>query len=462
MAPEQAKDAAHVDARADIYSLGCTLYFLVTGRPPFEGRSVLEILNKHQTQPITPPDVVVKRVPRTFSAIILKMVAKKPEDRYANVGEVIDALEGFLGVSSSGPFTPREEHANLLEECARAFNASPSARLRSMAVPLVLGMCFALALLFLLTGHPVVASAFAEPGTLDGPRRLRHCRDHAEDCRCSSRFANWFSGGRLSEWLTAFAGLAILVVLLMVLKLFWIWLGLGLLAIGIAVALHAALDRRPRPSERAARTGRSDAADASPARSGRRLAAAVRLQVQRRPMGGVLRGPFRLRSQARGAATVGPWRGGERSARNSPRGATRSRPGSMRGSPRGVQASEDGQTPEDRGEKPAKPGRKPGDGPAQGAASRPGHGGDGRRDQGIDPYPRRHDHGQSVDRWMPCGKPPSSRKRSCSITSAACLPTESESASWPDSPIWSSAPRSGSWPAPRFWPAVSPGCTRTR
>ena len=55
MAPEQARDAARVDARADIYSLGCTLYFLVTGRPPFEGRSALEILNKHQAEPVTPP-----------------------------------------------------------------------------------------------------------------------------------------------------------------------------------------------------------------------------------------------------------------------------------------------------------------------------------------------------------------------------------------------------------------------
>ena len=81
MAPEQARDAARVDARADIYSLGCTLYDLVTGRPPFEGRTAVEILSKHQTEPITPPELVVKRVPKALSAIILKMIAKKPEDR---------------------------------------------------------------------------------------------------------------------------------------------------------------------------------------------------------------------------------------------------------------------------------------------------------------------------------------------------------------------------------------------
>ena len=60
MAPEQARDPARVDARADIYSLGCTLYFLVTGRPPFEGRSALEILSKQEAEPVTPPEQLVK------------------------------------------------------------------------------------------------------------------------------------------------------------------------------------------------------------------------------------------------------------------------------------------------------------------------------------------------------------------------------------------------------------------
>ena len=131
MAPEQANDAARVDGRADIYSLGCTLYFLLTGRPPFEGRTAAEILNKHQTEVVTPPDQVVKTVPRSLSTIMLKMLAKRPEERYATVNEVIDALEGFLGVASTGSFIPREEQASLLERCVQQFNAAPSARLTS-------------------------------------------------------------------------------------------------------------------------------------------------------------------------------------------------------------------------------------------------------------------------------------------------------------------------------------------
>src|SRR5207253_1633943 len=52
MAPEQARDAATVDHRADVYSLGCTLYMLLTGRPVFEGETVLEVLAKHASEPM--------------------------------------------------------------------------------------------------------------------------------------------------------------------------------------------------------------------------------------------------------------------------------------------------------------------------------------------------------------------------------------------------------------------------
>jgi eukaryotic-like serine/threonine-protein kinase len=243
MAPEQARDAARVDARADIYSLGATLYFLVAGCPPFAGRSALEILNKHQAEPITPPDQLVKGVPGSLSAIILKMLAKKPEDRYSNLSEVIDALEGFLGVSSTASFTPREEQANVLDECVKTFNASRSARLRSWLLPGVLGACFALALISLLTGRLVGAGVFATLGlwtaladfVLVGIRRKTPL---------FVKLCDLISTGGLSEWLTAVAGIAILVVLLMILKLFWIWLGLAFLAIGIAVAFHAAFDRQ--------------------------------------------------------------------------------------------------------------------------------------------------------------------------------------------------------------------------
>ena len=126
MAPEQAKDAASVDARADIYSLGCTLYDLLTGRPPFVGKSAVEVITKHATQPVTPPEALAKDIPANLSAILLKMMAKKPEDRYASMQEVVAALEDFLGVAAQDAkrFTPREEHTRALEFAVKEFNGS--------------------------------------------------------------------------------------------------------------------------------------------------------------------------------------------------------------------------------------------------------------------------------------------------------------------------------------------------
>ncbi len=148
MSPEQARDAASVDPRADIYSLGCTLYALVTGRPPFEGKTLLELITKHATEPVVPPDAVVKGVPKTLSDIIVRMVAKKPEARYQTMTEVIRALERFLGTDSTRPFSPREEHVEKLEQAATAFQRAGLARARPILI-----LCFiALSLLGTIGG----------------------------------------------------------------------------------------------------------------------------------------------------------------------------------------------------------------------------------------------------------------------------------------------------------------------
>lgn len=243
VAPEQTRDPARVDVRADIYSLGCTLYFLLTGRPPFEGRSALEILNKQETEPVTPPEQLVKGIPGALSAITLKMLAKKPEERYSDLREAIHALEGFLGVGGTGSFAPREDQANLLETNVDTFNSAPSAKRRSWLLPAILAACCLFAVLCLVTGRVLGSGVFATLGlwtavadfVLVGIRRrtplfLRVCE--------------LIGTGRLSEWVTGAIALAILVALLFIMHLFWIWLGLGLLAVGLAVAFHAAFDRQ--------------------------------------------------------------------------------------------------------------------------------------------------------------------------------------------------------------------------
>jgi serine/threonine protein kinase len=92
LAPEQALEGPDFDHRADIYALGCTLYFLLTGRPPFPDGTLAERIMKHQTR--EPEDVraLKKDAPPELVRICRKMMAKKPEDRYQSAAELARAL----------------------------------------------------------------------------------------------------------------------------------------------------------------------------------------------------------------------------------------------------------------------------------------------------------------------------------------------------------------------------------
>jgi len=93
MAPEQAEDSHRVDHRADIYSLGCTLYFLLTGQEPFLGETVLKRLMAHMERPAPSLRIARPEVPPALDAVYLKMMAKRPDDRPASMTEVIALLE---------------------------------------------------------------------------------------------------------------------------------------------------------------------------------------------------------------------------------------------------------------------------------------------------------------------------------------------------------------------------------
>jgi eukaryotic-like serine/threonine-protein kinase len=86
--PEQLGDAARADRRSDLYSLGCTLYFTLAGRPPFEGGDVVNKIFKQRMEDPEPLERVSRGVPAAFAAIVRKLMAKEPNDRYQTCAQL--------------------------------------------------------------------------------------------------------------------------------------------------------------------------------------------------------------------------------------------------------------------------------------------------------------------------------------------------------------------------------------
>jgi serine/threonine-protein kinase len=102
LAPEQALNSHNVDRRADIYSLGCTLYYALTGHAPFNEGTLAQRIAKHQTQ--APPDIRLDRpdCPTSLIAICNRMMHKDPDDRYGSALEVAEALDEWLASRGGG------------------------------------------------------------------------------------------------------------------------------------------------------------------------------------------------------------------------------------------------------------------------------------------------------------------------------------------------------------------------
>jgi serine/threonine protein kinase/Leucine-rich repeat (LRR) protein len=103
IAPEQALESHTVDFRGDLYSLGCTFYYLLIGRVPFAGGTLMEKLLKHRLEEPQPVEKLRPDVPLEVVAILRKMMAKAPEDRYQTPAELATTLAALFGIQSQPP-----------------------------------------------------------------------------------------------------------------------------------------------------------------------------------------------------------------------------------------------------------------------------------------------------------------------------------------------------------------------
>jgi phosphate ABC transporter phosphate-binding protein len=106
IAPEQTMDSSSVDIRADIYSLGHTFYFLLSGRMPFGDGTAAQKLVWHQLRQPEPISTVRREIPKTVQAVLDRMIETRPQDRYQTPAEVVEALRPLL----TGPVPPPPAH----------------------------------------------------------------------------------------------------------------------------------------------------------------------------------------------------------------------------------------------------------------------------------------------------------------------------------------------------------------
>jgi eukaryotic-like serine/threonine-protein kinase len=115
LSPEQARSLHKTDIRSDLYSVGCTFYFLLTGQVVFPGGGTLDKLIRHGAEKAADARDLRPETPAEVAAIVEKLLAKHPPDRYQTPAELAAALEPFA-VSGPTPWAPLSQAAELLEE----------------------------------------------------------------------------------------------------------------------------------------------------------------------------------------------------------------------------------------------------------------------------------------------------------------------------------------------------------
>jgi serine/threonine protein kinase len=121
IAPEQVDDPTGVDARADLYSLGCSMYFALTGQPPFPGGTSIDKMKWHRTRYPDPLYELNPTIPVDFSRIVDKLMEKSPQNRYRSAAAVRDALRPWAAGDPETPMDvdPDQTEAEVVQELER-------------------------------------------------------------------------------------------------------------------------------------------------------------------------------------------------------------------------------------------------------------------------------------------------------------------------------------------------------
>jgi len=103
MSPEQVMHSQPPDRRTDIYGLGSVAYFMLTGRPPFLGENAMAVMVAHARDPVTPPSQIRPDIPADLERVVLRCLAKKPDDRYPDTASLAQDLEACADAPNWSP-----------------------------------------------------------------------------------------------------------------------------------------------------------------------------------------------------------------------------------------------------------------------------------------------------------------------------------------------------------------------
>ncbi len=145
MAPEQARQD-QIDGRADLFSLGCVLYQMLTGQRPFQGKDTISLLMSLATETPTLPRLLTPQVPAAVSDLTMRLLAKNPDDRPANAQAVVDALCALESRDGTEVLVPSRTRTRATQQKT----AAPRPR-----TPLFVGIGVAAALLLLIGGYAI-------------------------------------------------------------------------------------------------------------------------------------------------------------------------------------------------------------------------------------------------------------------------------------------------------------------